>query len=62
MNPLLFLCLILISRSTRFITECAAIKFLGERVKTWPKQYFKFASIAIVGVILIALVVISLTR
>jgi membrane protein YqaA with SNARE-associated domain len=62
MNPLLFLFLIIISRSARFIAECAAIKFLGERVKTWPKQYFKFASIAIVGVILITLVVISLTR
>jgi membrane protein YqaA with SNARE-associated domain len=62
MNPLLFLCLIVISRSARFIAECAAIKYLGERARTWPKHYYKFASIAIVGVILITIVVISLTR
>ncbi len=62
MNPLLFVCLIVISRSSRFIAECAAIKYLGERAKSWPKHYYKFASIAIIGVILITIVVISLTR
>jgi membrane protein YqaA with SNARE-associated domain len=60
MNPLLFLGLIIISRSLRFIAECAAIKYLGERAKSWPKHYYKFASIAIVGAILITIVVISL--
>lgn len=62
MNPLLFIGLIIISRSLRFIAECAAIKYLGERVKSWPKHYYKFASIVIAGVILIAMVVITLTR
>lgn len=62
MNPLLFLSLILISRGFRFVTECGSIKYLRERVKSWPKHYYKFASIAIVGVILITLVVISLFR
>jgi membrane protein YqaA with SNARE-associated domain len=60
MNPLLFLSLIILSRSLRFIAECAAIKYLGERMTSWPKHYYKFASIAIVGAILITLVVISL--
>jgi membrane protein YqaA with SNARE-associated domain len=62
MNPLLFLGLIFISRSLRFISECAAIKYLGERVQTWPKHYYKYASIALVGVVLITLVVISLVN
>lgn len=62
MNPLLFLSLIILSRSLRFVAECAAIKYLGERVKHWPKHYYQFASLAIVGVILLALVVISIIR
>jgi membrane protein YqaA with SNARE-associated domain len=61
MNPLLFLGLIFISRSLRFIAECAAIKYTGEKAKTWPRHY-KYASIAIVGAILITLVVITLTK
>ena len=61
-NPLLFLSLIFISRTLRFVAECASIKFVGERVKTWPKQYYKYATITIAGVILITLVVITLTR
>jgi membrane protein YqaA with SNARE-associated domain len=62
MNPLLFLSLIFISRSLRFIAECAAIKYLGEKAKTWPKHYYKYASIAFVGVVLITLVVITLVN
>jgi membrane protein YqaA with SNARE-associated domain len=61
MNPLLFILLIFISRSVRFVAECAAIKFLGEKVKTFPGHYYKYASIALVGAILLTLVVISLT-
>lgn len=62
MNPVLFLSLIFISRSLRFIAECGAIKYLGEKAKTWPRHYYKYASIALVGVVLITLVVISLVK
>jgi membrane protein YqaA with SNARE-associated domain len=62
MNPLLFLSLIFISRSLRFVAECATIKYLGEKVKTYPGHYYKYASIAIVGAILLTLVVITLAN
>lgn len=62
MNPLLFLSLIVISRSIRFIAECAAIKYLGERVKTFPRHYYKYASIALAGAILLTLVVFTLAN
>jgi membrane protein YqaA with SNARE-associated domain len=61
MNPLLFLGLILISRSIRFLAECASIKYVGQHVRTWPKHYYKYATIAVVGAILITLAVITLT-
>jgi membrane protein YqaA with SNARE-associated domain len=62
MNPLLFIGLIVISRSVRFIAECAAIKYLGERIKTMPKSYFKYASIGLAGAILLTLVIFTLAN
>jgi membrane protein YqaA with SNARE-associated domain len=60
MNPLLFLGLMLIGRTLRFIAECFTIKYLGQRVQSWPRHYFKYATVTLIGVIVIAVIVLSL--
>lgn len=47
MNPLLFLTVLILSRGTRWTAECAAIKYLGDRVRTWPKHYYKYAAVGV---------------
>jgi membrane protein YqaA with SNARE-associated domain len=54
MNPLAFIAVLAASRGVRWTSECAAIKFVGDRVRTWPTHYFKYAA---VGAGLLAFVV-----
>jgi membrane protein YqaA with SNARE-associated domain len=62
MNPLLFLILLGISRSIRFIAECASIKYVGERVNSFPRSYYKYAAIGVGAVLLITLTVFILIK
>jgi len=59
MNLFLFLGLMTISRTLRFVAECFTIKYLGQRVQTSPSHYFKYATAMVIGVILIAMIVLS---
>lgn len=52
-NPLAFAVVLAASRGTRWTAECAAIKFVGERLRRWPKHYLKYAAVG-VGLIVIA--------
>lgn len=54
MNPLAFIVVLTASRAVRWTSECAAIKFVGDRVRAWPMHYFKYAA---VGAGLLAFVV-----
>ena len=45
MNPLLFLAVLTLSRGIRWTAECAAIKYVGDRVRTWPTHYYKYAAV-----------------
>jgi membrane protein YqaA with SNARE-associated domain len=62
MNPLLFILLLAISRSVRFIAECASIKFVGERVQSCPTSYYKYAAIGAGAVLLLTLAVLTLIK
>ncbi|HJQ26308.1 MAG TPA: hypothetical protein VKA60_20510 [Blastocatellia bacterium] len=53
-NPLAFAAVLAASRGVRWVAECAAIKFVGDRFRTWPKHYLKYAAIG-AGLIVIAL-------
>jgi membrane protein YqaA with SNARE-associated domain len=44
MNPLAFVVVLGASRAARWTSECAAIKFVGDRMRTWPTHYFKYAA------------------
>ncbi|MEN3333407.1 MAG: hypothetical protein V7641_2772 [Blastocatellia bacterium] len=45
MNPLAFVVVLTASRAVRWTSECAAIKFVGDRMRTWPAHYFKYAAV-----------------
>jgi membrane protein YqaA with SNARE-associated domain len=60
MNPLLFLLILSLSRSTRWTAECGAIKYVGERVRTWPRHYFKYAAVGAALLVFTVLIVVSL--
>lgn len=45
MNPLAFIIALGASRGLRWTVECAVVKFFGDRVRTWPRQYFKYAAV-----------------
>ena len=62
MNPVLFIVLLGISRSIRFIAECASIKFVGERVQSCPTNYYKYAAIGAGAVLLLTLAVLTLIK
>jgi membrane protein YqaA with SNARE-associated domain len=47
MNPFLFLGVLILSRGTRWTAECAAIKYVGDWVHTWPKHYYKYAAVGV---------------
>lgn len=61
MDPFLFLTILCLSRCVRWFAECYAIKYVGGQIKTWPKQYFKYATVGAVLIIFAALLVVSLT-
>lgn len=61
MNPVLFLAILSLSRCTRWVAECGAIKYVGERVRTWPKHYFKYAAVGAALVVFSVLIFITLT-
>src|SRR5436309_10690460 len=45
MNPLAFIIVLTASRAVRWTAECAAIKFVGDRLRTWPSHYFKYVAV-----------------
>jgi membrane protein YqaA with SNARE-associated domain len=47
MNPLLFLTVLTLSRGFRWVAECAAIKYVRDRVRSWPKHYYKYAAVGV---------------
>jgi membrane protein YqaA with SNARE-associated domain len=53
MNPLLFLAVLTLSRGLRWTAECAAIKYVGDRARTWPRRYYKYAAVG-AGLIVLA--------
>ena len=61
MNPLAFMAVLAASRGVRWTCECAAIKFVGERVRAWPKHYFKYAAVGAGLLVLVLLLAANLT-
>ena len=45
MDPLAFMAVLAASRCVRWVCECAAIKFVGDRMRAWPVHYFKYAAV-----------------
>ncbi|MFL6274927.1 MAG: YqaA family protein [Blastocatellia bacterium] len=43
-NPLAFAVVLAASRGVRWTAECAAIKFVGDRLRLWPRQYIRYAA------------------
>jgi membrane protein YqaA with SNARE-associated domain len=43
-NPLAFAVVLAASRAVRWTCECAAIKFVGGRLRLWPNRYFRYAA------------------
>jgi membrane protein YqaA with SNARE-associated domain len=60
MNPLLFLAILSLSRCTRWVAECGAIKYVGQRVRTWPRHYFKYAAVGAALLVFTVLIAITL--
>jgi membrane protein YqaA with SNARE-associated domain len=60
MNPLLFLTILALSRCTRWVAECGAIKYVGDRVRTWPRHYFKYAAVGAALLVFTVLIVVTL--
>lgn len=61
MNPLAFAVVLAASRAARWTGECAAIKFVGERLRAWPKHYFKYAVVGAGLLAFAALLTLTLT-
>lgn len=61
MNPLLFLAVLSLSRCTRWVAECGAIKYVGERARAWPRHYFKYAAVGVALLVFTVLIVMTLT-
>ena len=61
MNPLAFAIVLTASRGVRWTGECAAVKFVGDRLRTWPKHYFKYAALAAGLLAFAALLAVTLT-
>ena len=59
-DPLAFLALLCLSRCARWIAECWAIKYVGNRVKGWPAHYFKYATVGVMLVIFATLIALSI--
>jgi membrane protein YqaA with SNARE-associated domain len=61
MNPLAFAAVLAASRAVRWTCECAAIKFVGERVRQWPTHYFKYAAVGVGLLAAVVLLAVTLT-
>jgi membrane protein YqaA with SNARE-associated domain len=59
MNPLVFILILCASRGVRWITECAAVKIVGDRIWNWPGHYFKYATIGAVLILLATLLALT---
>lgn len=59
MNPLVFLSVLTLSRGIRWSAECAAIKYVGNRARTWPKHYFKYAAVGAGVIVFVVLIVVK---
>jgi len=60
MNPLLFVLILSLGRCSRWVAECGAIKYVGERVQTWPGHYFKYAAMWAALLVFTVLIVVTL--
>ena len=58
-DPAMFLAILSVSRCARWIAECWTIKYVGNRVKSWPSHYFKYATVGVVLVLFATLIVLS---
>jgi membrane protein YqaA with SNARE-associated domain len=61
MNPLLFLGLLSFSRLIRFLAECGAIRYVGDRARSIPAGYFKYVTAGAAVIIVAALILVSLS-
>jgi len=61
MNPLAFIVVLTASRGVRWTSECAAIKFVGDRVRAWPTHYFKYAAVGAGLLVFVVLLAFTLT-
>jgi hypothetical protein len=61
MNPGLFIIVMGTSRMLRWFGECAAIKYVRQNVRTWPKHYFKYAAVAAAVLAVATILIITLT-
>jgi membrane protein YqaA with SNARE-associated domain len=62
LNPAVFLLLLTISRGVRWVAECGAMRFIGEKARRWPSHYFKYAGAGAAVIAIIALLIIVLAR
>ncbi|HEY9232762.1 MAG TPA: hypothetical protein VIS78_11470 [Blastocatellia bacterium] len=60
-NPLAFAAVLAASRGVRWVAECAAIKFVGDRLRTWPKHYLKYAALGTGLIVLAVLLAVTLS-
>jgi membrane protein YqaA with SNARE-associated domain len=61
MNPLAFVIVLTASRAVRWTSECAAIKFVGDRMRVWPKRYIKYAAVGAGLLAFVVLLAVTLT-
>jgi membrane protein YqaA with SNARE-associated domain len=61
MNPLLFLGLMLVSRSVRFLAECGAIRYVGDRARIRSAGYLKYATAGAVVLLVATIVIVTLS-
>jgi membrane protein YqaA with SNARE-associated domain len=60
MNPLIFIVALGAGRCFRWTAECATIKYVGERVSSWPSSnYWKYAAVGAALIAVLALVIVS---
>jgi membrane protein YqaA with SNARE-associated domain len=61
MNPGLFIIVMGTSRMLRWFGECAAIKYVRQNVRTWPRHYFKYAAVAAAVLAVATILIFTLT-
>jgi membrane protein YqaA with SNARE-associated domain len=61
MNPIAFLAAVSISRCARFMAECGAIRFVGERARGWSPNYFKYVTVGTIAALATAMILVALS-